>query len=108
MGAYRLRENGATIDVSGQLDGVEYDDAVGLSQTLRDHPSLGPCLARTMFRYALGRDPTRAEWEFVDDLGTSFASAGFRVSALVEELVLSESFLQASGAREAELLEQER
>jgi len=107
IGAYRLRENGVTIDASGELDGVDYDDAVGLSQALRAHPSLGSCLAQTMYRYALGRDATPAEWALLDELAQKFAAADYRVSTLVEEIVLSESFLRTTGPLEAVVIDSE-
>ncbi|MFW2390651.1 MAG: DUF1588 domain-containing protein, partial [Polyangiales bacterium] len=61
VGMYRDAENGASIDPSGELDGIPYDDAVGMGQALRDNPALGPCLVESLFRYAVGREPEDGE-----------------------------------------------
>lgn len=100
MGVYRERENGVTIDASGQLDGVAYEGPVGMGEALRDHPSLGPCFVWTLFRYTLGRDPIESEQPLLGFLGERFAESGFDVGDLVREMVLSESFLKTSGFRE--------
>ncbi len=102
IGAFREQENGAPIDTSGELDGVPYDDAVGMGEALRNHPQLGPCFVRTLFRYAVGRDATSQEQPLLQFLGTRFAESGLQVSDLVREIVLSDGFLTTSGPREAE------
>ncbi|MCZ6805774.1 MAG: DUF1588 domain-containing protein, partial [Deltaproteobacteria bacterium] len=102
IGAFREQENGVTIDPSGELDGVSYDGPVGMGEALHDHPELGPCLVRTLFRYTLGRDATPDEWPLLDFLGERFAESEFRVSDLVRDIVLSDGFLTTSGPREAE------
>ncbi|MDH3200406.1 MAG: DUF1588 domain-containing protein [Myxococcales bacterium] len=104
IGAFREQENGATIDASGELDGVSYDGPVGVGEALRDHPELGPCLVRTLFRYSVGRDATPDEWPLLDFLGERFAESEFRVADLVREIVLSDGFLTTSGPREAEMV----
>lgn len=102
IGAFREQENGVTIDASGELDGISYDGPVGMGEALRDHPELGPCLVRTLFRYTLGRDATPDEWPLLDFLGERFAESEFRLSDLVRDIVLSDGFLTTSGPREAE------
>lgn len=102
IGAFREQENGVTIDASGELDGVAYDGPVGMGEATRDHPELGPCLVRTLFRYTVGRDPVQSEWPLLDFLGEQFAEADFRVDDLVRQIVLSDGFLKTSGARDAE------
>ncbi len=102
IGVFREQENGVTIDASGELDGVEYDSPVGVGEALYDHPELGPCLVRTLFRYTVGRDPVPSEWPLLDFLGQQFAGADFRVNHLVRQIVLSDGFLKTSGPREAE------
>ncbi len=104
VGAFREQENGVTIDASGELDGVTYDGPVGVGEALRDHPEVGPCLVRTLFRYSVGRDATLEEWPLLDFLGERFAQSGFRIADLVREMVLSDGFLTTSGPREAEMV----
>ncbi|MDP5052729.1 MAG: DUF1592 domain-containing protein, partial [Congregibacter sp.] len=56
-GSYRLTENGATIDVSGGLDGFEFEGAVGLGQALRENPELPRCLVQRVYSYGTGGPP---------------------------------------------------
>jgi hypothetical protein len=102
VGMLRDEENGAPIDTSGELDGIAYDDAVGMGQALRDNPELGPCLVRTLFRYAVGRGPEAGEEALLESLAERFANSGYRVSELLREIVLSDGFRTTSGPREAE------
>ena len=101
IGAFRVQENGATIDASGEIDGVRFEDAIGLGQALRDHPALGPCLVKSIFRYAVGREPTLNEEPFLESLQARFASSGYEVPNLLRELVMSEGFRTTSGPRDA-------
>jgi hypothetical protein len=102
IGAYRTQENGANIDASGNLDGQRYDDAIGMGQALRDHESLGPCMTRNLYRYAVGRNPVPGEQVLLTFLDERFADSGYRWGSLIDALVLSDGFLTASGQREAE------
>ena len=102
VGMFRDEENGAQIDTSGELDGISYDDAVGMGQALRDNPALGPCLVRSLFRYAVGRDPEAGEEALLEYLDERFAFASYRVTELMREVALSDGFRTTSGPREAE------
>ena len=102
IGMLRNEENGAPIDTSGELDGIGYQDAVGLGQALKDHAALGPCLVRTLYRYAVGRDPTVEEEALLTRLSERFAGSGYRATELLREIVLSKGFRTTSGPREAE------
>ena len=53
-GRFRTSENGATIDTSGELDGVHFEDAVGLGKALHDSPSLPACLVDRLYSYGSG------------------------------------------------------
>jgi hypothetical protein len=41
---YRTAENGKLLDTRGELDGVTFDDPVGLGQALHDNPATAACL----------------------------------------------------------------
>jgi hypothetical protein len=101
IGMYREEENGAPIDTSGELDGISYSDAAGLGVALSEHPNLGPCFVRSLYRYAVGRSAEPGEEELLAALGRRFASSGYVVSDLLRELLLSEGFRATSGPREA-------
>jgi hypothetical protein len=102
VGAFRATENGATIDASGEFDGLEFEDAEGLGRALREHPNLGPCLTRNLFRYAVGREPTPEEQPFLDTLHDRFASSENRVPDLLRDIITSQAFRTTSGPRVAE------
>ncbi|MGB5376131.1 MAG: DUF1585 domain-containing protein [Polyangiales bacterium] len=102
LGEHATVPNGAPIDVSGELDGIAYEDAIGMGQALRDSPALGPCLVRTLFRYAVGRGPEGGEEALLESLAERFANSGYRVTELLREIVLSDGFRTTSGPRDAE------
>jgi len=102
VGVLREEENGAPIDTSGELDGVAYEDAAGLGRALRNHPALGPCLVRSLYRYALGREPETGEGELLAYLNERFTESEYRVLELMRQIVLSDGFRTTSGPREAE------
>jgi len=107
IGMYREQENGVPIDTSGELDGISYADAAGLGEALSEHPDLGPCLVRSLYRYAVGRGAEPGEEELLAVLGRRFASSGYVVSDLLREILLSEGFRMTSGPRDAAETEDE-
>jgi hypothetical protein len=95
IGAYRTMEAGQTIDASGNLDGVAYNDARGLGAALKNHPSLGSCLTRGVLRYTMGHVETPGEQAVVDALSQQFSANGYKFSSLVLGVVASASFRYA-------------
>jgi len=102
IGMLRDEENGVPIDTSGDLDGAAYEDAAGLGRALRDHPALGPCLVRSLYRYAAGREVQSGEQALLEFLNERFAESEYRVRELMREVVLSDGFRTTSGPRDAE------
>ncbi len=98
-GAFRMTENGVTIDASGEIYDASQDLAgtfVGvreLSEKLAQSRFVGDCVANQWFRFSLGR------MESVDDACTlstihqGFATSGYNVRELLKSIVLSEAFL---------------
>src|SRR5690606_26951899 len=72
IGAFRTHEEGALIDVSGSLDGTEFEGAQGLGQAMRDNPAVPACLVDTLYRYGLGRAIEPTERDFVNYLEQQF------------------------------------
>lgn len=99
IGAWRVTENGAMIDPSGVLDGAAFDDAAGLGAALAEHPSLGPCLSRTMYRYATARSVEDGEKAIVAWHAAGLEESGYRVRALLADIAMSPGF-RAVGAVE--------
>lgn len=91
-GQFRTQENEVVIDTTGELDGVPYDDAIGLGQALRENPSTTACLTNRMYSYATGRPPVNSERQWIAYLEQRFAEEGYKVPALLREIVLSDAF----------------
>ena len=93
IGGFRASENGAPIDTSGVLDGVNYIGAQGLGKALHDNPNIPSCLVKKMFEYSVGRPSNAAERPWLkDNLARQFANDGYRPIALMRDIVLSEQF----------------
>ncbi len=95
-GQIRTMENGMVIDTSGELDGVAYEDSIGLGAALRENPSAPACFANRMFAYGTGHTPTPAERQWMGYLEGKFAEAGYRVPVLLREMVLSDAFYRVT------------
>ncbi len=107
-GIWRPTENGVPIDARGSLSGQQFVGAEGLGRVLHDTGTASACAVQNLFRYAVGRDPEMAERLFVRQLEDRFAAEGYRFSALIRALVMSESFRAASEPRRLESGEAER
>ncbi|HSG91393.1 MAG TPA: DUF1592 domain-containing protein [Pseudomonadales bacterium] len=92
-GRYRETENGAELDISGELDGVYYDEIEGLATAMRNHPKLSHCLVNRLYAYGSGgpvslkHDRDSLKW-FED----RFVEDDYRLAALLRELALSRAF----------------
>lgn len=98
-GQYRATENGSTMDTSGTLDGRPFRDAVGLGAALHDNPSLGTCLVRRAYDYAVGAPTTARDRPVLRDLNKAFAGDGYRVPELFRAIATSDSFAAIAPAR---------
>jgi mono/diheme cytochrome c family protein len=93
IGAYRTKEdNGLAIDSSGELDGVPFADATGLAGLLRHNPKVGVCVARHLYRFALGHLENEGEEPLVADLAAGLERDGYRFLSLVLNVVKSRGF----------------
>jgi len=92
-GAWRDTDNGVPIDASGELSGVDLSGAGDLGDLLADHPDVGPCMVRQLFRHAHARLDTSADEVTLSQLSTTFADKGHRFRDLLVELVVHDSFV---------------
>jgi hypothetical protein len=92
VGALRDREGGASIDVTGELDGVSYTGAAGLGRVLHDNPALPACVVRRLYAYATGHAPAPGDTAWLDHLMRAFAGDGYRVKGLLRRIAASENF----------------
>jgi hypothetical protein len=96
LGQVRLKENGATIDASGDLDGAPFKDPIELGEAVAAHPDLGPCLARHLLRYASAAPETPGEDAEIKRLAYVFADQGYRLPYLLRAVALSPAFRTAT------------
>ncbi len=93
IGAWRDLDNGAPVDSSGELFGEPLTGAGALGDLLADHPDVGPCMVRQVFRHAHARLDTDADTVTLAQLSASFAEDGHRFRDLLVNLVAHESFV---------------
>jgi hypothetical protein len=91
-GQYRATENGAPIDVSGQLDGKTFQDAMGLGEALRKNSTLPTCLVKRLYSYATGGPLINPKDPMLERFDASFAESGYRVVDLLRSIAMSEAF----------------
>jgi hypothetical protein len=98
IGAFRAEENGAPIDASGELDGVHFSDAIELGRALHDNPAAPVCLVDTLYKYASGHPAGPAQREWLQWLNGRFAAQGYRLTALMRDIALSDGFYAVAPA----------
>lgn len=91
-GAYRLTENGATIDATGGLDGFEFDGAIELGEALSQNPELPRCLVRRVYSYATGGPPDNDARAALSYFNEEFAAEGYQLRKLLRTIALSKAF----------------
>jgi len=92
IGRWRLEENGARIDASGELDEVRFADPAQLTRAIADHPAFAGCVTRTLFAYATGGTPSGGQQAQVDALTDQFTARGRRLLPLVGAVARSPGF----------------
>lgn len=95
LGGWRLTDNGATVDPSGDLDGAAFADAWDLGGVLHDDPDVSACLVRTVFQYANAWPVATGEAELVDWHAEGFAAAGHRMKWLLADIATGPGFRTA-------------
>lgn len=91
-GQFRHRENGVEIDTSGNLDGVPFDDVIGLGKALHDNPQLPWCLVRRTFAYATGTPSDSNNRRVLEYFSERFSEAGYVFPELLRDIALSSAF----------------
>jgi len=95
LGRKRMKENGAHIDASGELDGIAFADAWELGEVVRNHPDLAGCLVRGLYRYATQDIETESEKDAIAWLTRTFAKNGHKVKGLLTKIATSDGFRRA-------------
>jgi mono/diheme cytochrome c family protein len=92
LGIQRKEEKGLPIDTSGELDGTTFKTPGELGALLARNDKLGACVARSLFRYALGSLETEGEEPLLEELARGLQRDGYRFHALVANVIKSEGF----------------
>lgn len=99
IGKYREDHDGTPLDVSGDLDGIEFDGAIELGAVLADDPRIPECAMQQLSRFALGMEETQQQREAIWALSEVLQATGSWSDA-VEALVLSDLFTTVGPSRE--------
>ncbi|WP_170319552.1 DUF1592 domain-containing protein [Polyangium spumosum] len=92
IGRFRLKETGAVIDASGNLDSVPFADARELAIRIHDSDKVAPCLVRKLYSYATAFEPTKEESGAINTLTYDFRASGHRVKSLLSFIATSPFF----------------
>ena len=95
VGRWRLLDNGAMIDPTGDLDGEPFDDAWQLAELVASHPRFHYCTVQNWMRFATGTIEQLDQLPGVRALAATFAEGEYRILDLVEAFVLSPAFRTA-------------
>jgi len=96
LGGFRATDQGLTIDPSGALDGKPFADAVELGALVAEHPAIGYCVVRNLYRYATGHIEQAHEEPLIGLLFAALSDSGHDLSAAVDALARSEGFRHAT------------
>ncbi len=104
-GRFRVTENGAQLNVSGELDGVLYDTIQGLTTAVRNHPKLPSCLVERLYAYGTGGPLSlrfdRATLNYLED---RFIVNDYKLRSLLRDIALSNAFSRVRPDIEEQLL----
>ena len=91
-GRYRETEKGNPIDTSGSLDGKLFENVVGLSEALRDHPALPSCLVERVYSYGSGGPSSPDDRDLLSYFNTRFMEQGYTFPGLLRAIAMSTAF----------------
>ncbi|MDG2243230.1 MAG: DUF1592 domain-containing protein [Rhodospirillaceae bacterium] len=91
-GQFRTTDRGFEIDVSGNLDGIDYTNQFGLANALSQNPAIPACLVEQTLAYGLARKPGPEEKDWVGFLFNQFAEGGYRFKPLLHSVAASDNF----------------
>ena len=100
IGRWRETDNGATIDASGELDGVPFTNPTELASAIAYHSNFTWCLTRGLGRYANGREESSAEGKHLDVLDERLAHHKYQIKPFLLEVVMSPLFRKAGNIEE--------
>jgi hypothetical protein len=92
-GRFRETENGAELEIAGELDGIFYEDIAGLAHATRNHPKLSSCLVNRLYAYGTGGPVSlRHDRDTLAWFEDRFVANGHKLPALLRDIALSDAF----------------
>ncbi len=95
-GGFRSTENDTPIVTGGEIDGMKFDDAIGFTKVIHDHPQAPVCLVNRMYSFGTGRAATKDEAEWLNYQVKQFAASGYKVPELMRRIADSKAFYRIS------------
>lgn len=92
IGAYRATDQGKPIDVTGRLDGVDFNGPLELSQLLSENATVAACMVRGLYRYATGLVENAGQEPVIAQLVQQFETDGRDMKKLMVDLVTTDGF----------------
>ncbi|HEY0706008.1 MAG TPA: DUF1592 domain-containing protein [Polyangia bacterium] len=92
IGAYRAKEHGMPIDTTGEVDGTPFKTPAELGALLAKNPKIGACVARGLFRFAVGHLESEGEEPLMEALAKGLERDGYYFPSLVASVIKSEGF----------------
>jgi hypothetical protein len=91
-GQFRVNDQGQTIDASGSLDGIDFEDHAGLSAALSTNSAVPACFVQKTLSYGLGRELGKEERVWFDYVLQKFEQNGYRFKPLMRSIATSDNF----------------
>ncbi len=92
IGRFRLTDKGATIDPSGVIDDMEFQDATDLTELLANDARTVACMVKKVYSFGTGRPVSSGERGEIERLVDRFVADGHRLKALMIDVAASEGF----------------
>ena len=92
VGAYREKDNGEVLDVTGQIEAGKFEGVAELGSLLAKQDAVATCFIRNFYRQATAHVENKGENPAIDELYGKFEGADFRVQDLLVALVASDAF----------------
>src|SRR5262249_23888125 len=93
-GQLRTTEDGAAINVAGELDGNQFEGAHGLAATLDNDPAASSCIVAQAFHNPARRTHMPAERDWIIDLNQTFAADHYQFTVLLRHIAASPALYQ--------------
>jgi len=96
-GQYREKEGTKDIDTSGNVNGVKFENAKQLGETLRNDTAITSCIVQRLYQYSVGRRLTDGDKAALPYLQARFAEENYDFIALMRAVARGKA-LYAVGA----------